>query len=232
MTAATTNPGPYMSVNGIRVTKGSLTIPYYGAWVADLTLATPDTLQPKATVTIGSLSLSGTILRTAPYAGARTARIVAGAGGWRQMLTARSYQFAGGVKLSTVLGDAAVELGEQIKIASDAVLGQAWTRPAQLGRDLLSALADPLWWIDNAGVTQVAAARPATTIASAFQVLDQEPGLGLYEVSTEVLQDWMPGALFSSPTTVGTPAVSSVTFEFDNDGMMRLRVLAQGATVQ
>jgi hypothetical protein len=233
VTAATSNPGPFMAINGVRVTKGSLTLPYYGAWVADLEMATPDPLTAAATVTLGALTLKGTIVRTAPYAGARTARVVAGAGGWRSALTARSYQFSGGVKLSTVLGDAATELGERIKVSVDVVLGAAWVRPAQTGAQLLKQMIGTFWWIDNAGVTQVAApTRPAAVISSTLQVISFDPGLGLYEVATESLQDWIPGASFTSLATSGTAILSSVTFVVDNDGVMRVRALAQGDSVQ
>ena len=39
MSATTSTPGPYAAVNGIRVTHGSLTIPYYGAWAADFRIS-------------------------------------------------------------------------------------------------------------------------------------------------------------------------------------------------
>lgn len=220
----------YFAANGNRVTSGSLTIPYYGAWTADLMLAEPDALSSPVTVTIGPLSLTGAVVRSAPFAGARQARLVAGAGGWRKSLVSRSYQFGAGVKLSTVLGDAATELGEKINLPTDVVLGAAWTRPTQTGGQLLRQLAAQ-WWIDNAGVTQFASSRPSTTVSSAFVVVSDETGLGEYDIATEAPQDWAPGATFSAPTIAGNPMISSVTYRVDNDGLLRVRVLSTGEAI-
>lgn len=223
--------GPYGAVNGNRITSGSLTMGYFGRWVADFALAAPDPIAAACTVTLGQLSLAGTVVRSAPYAGLRSVRVVAGADGWGGALARRSYQFSGGVPLSMVLGDAASELGERVRVASDAPLGAAWTRAAQLGMELLRTLA-PLWWIDAAGVTRVASSRPSPAITSDFTVISSEPGAGEYEIATEALQDWIPGATFSGPTITDNPTVSSATFRVDNEGKLRVHVLSQGAVVQ
>jgi hypothetical protein len=232
MSAAVSTPGPYAAVNGVRVASGSLTIPYYGAWTADFTLATPEPVSGAASVALGQLSLRGTVYRSAPYTGSRTARLVAGAAGWRNTLSARSYEFAGGVPLSMVLQDAATELGERVSLATDSTLGQAWTRPTQSGAQLLYQIAGPLWWIDNAGVTRLSAARATSIINSTFTVVSADPGRGMYEIATESMQDWMPGATFSAPTLDGIITISSVTFHVDNDGILRVRVLSAGAADQ
>lgn len=222
----------FASVNGIRVFQGSLTIPYYGAWSADFDLATPDTQAAAATVAIGNLSLVGTAIRTAPFAGARGWRGVAGFGGWRNILKAASYG-AASVMLSMVLGDAAAQLGEKVIVNPDQALGPGWNvLGTQTGSQLLAQCAGPCWYIDTSGTTQVVSARPSSPITSDFQVIDDHAGMGLFDISTEDYASWLPGNTFAAPTVTGTVAISSTTFRVDNDGILRLSVLGQGASVQ
>lgn len=222
----------FASVNGIRVFQGSLTIPYYGQWVADFDLATPDTQTAAASVAIGNLSLTGTAYRTAPFAGARGWRGAAGFGGWRNLLKQVGYGGAT-IMLSMVLGDAASQLGEKVNVNPDQALGPGWTiLGSQTGAQLLYQCAGPLWYVDNAGTTQVVAARPSAPITSDFEIIDDHAGMGLFDISTEDYASWMPGNTFQAPTVTGTVTISSATFRVANDGILRLSVLGQGASVQ
>lgn len=230
MTAAVSAPQTqYATINGIRVVTGSITIPYYGAWVADVSTETGDPLTSAATIVIGGLTLVGTIYRSAAFGGSRTARVVAGAAGWRQPLTQRGYYLAGGVPVAMVLGDAAKELGETVKGAAG-LLNTHWTRPAgMLGRDLLAMLAGPLWWIDTNGVTQIATTRPGSQIQSQFDVINQDGGKGLFDIATETLSDWMPGNMFQSSTVTDNPVISTTRIDVGNDGKLRLAVMTVGS---
>jgi hypothetical protein len=226
--------GPFASVNGVRITKGSLTIPIYGAWAADFELATDDPMPAAATVAIGNLTLAGTALRTAPFVGAREWRGVAGAHGWPGVLQPRAYGNSA-VMLSMVLSDAASELGEQVNVQQDVSLGPGYTRPLGMagpptGAELLYQLGVN-WWIDNAGVTQIGTRTTQAIAPGTFQVLSQRAGLGLFDVATEDYASWVPGSTFTAPTVTGTVTVSSVTFRLENDGVLRLAVLGVGEGV-
>lgn len=227
--------GPFASVNGIRVVEGSLTLPIYGAWVADFKLATPDPMPAAATVTLGNLSLIGTALRTAPFVGAREWRGVAGAHGWQGTLQPRAYGNSQ-VMLSTVLQDAALELGESVNVQADVSLGGGYTRPLgqagpPTGAELLYQLGVN-WWIDNAGVTQIGTRTTQAIAPGTFQVMSERSGYGLFDIATEDYASWVPGSTFTAPTVTGTVTVSSVSFAMTNDGVLRLAVLGVGAVAQ
>lgn len=218
----------YASLNGRRIVSGRITIPYYGIWVADILLALSDGITSPATVTIGDLSLVGSIYRAASFTGTRSVRLIGGAGGWRKTLPAQFYQSTGGVRLSMVLGDAAAAVGETVKIATDTSLGTAWTREGGYPAErLLRFLAGPTWWMDNAGVTQVGP-RTGGAIGSSFQVINWSGGKGSFEIATETLGDWMPGRTFTSVNVKTAQTVGMTTIDVDNDGKLRLTVLSAG----
>lgn len=218
----------YATFGSLRIVSGSINLPMYGAWVADLVFALTDNVPSTPTpLVLGNLTLTGTVIRTANFAGARSARIVAGAAGWRNNVTARAYQNPGGISLSTVLGDAAAEVGEQVNVvaASNGSIGTDFIRRAAPASRLLRYLAGPVWYIDNAGVTQVAPARSSTAITSDFQVTEWSGGKGLFQIAAEDVASWQPGNTFTSPVTVATQTISTTRLDIDNDGTFRLHVL-------
>lgn len=214
-----------LTLNGTRVTEASITIPMYGAWTADVSMAAATAVTGAVTLAIGSLSLKGKVFRSAVYAGGYRARIVGGAGGWRTTLTPKGYSQVAGVKLSTVLADAARETGESISIGSDRVIGTAYVRERAKGERVLKLLTNGIWYVDTAGVTQIRD-RTSTPIVSAFTLVKRDGARGRFEIATEFYQDWTPGRTFTSPTVTDTQTISSVTFEAGNDGKLRLVVLS------
>lgn len=222
----------YAELNGIRVVSGSITVPYYGAWAADLLLATPDPvpIAPMGCrIALGPLALVGTVYRTAPFAASRNVRLVGGAGGWRKTLPKRAYFASGGVSLGLVLGDAAKDAGETLDISNDGPIGDHMTRPSGPGARLLRDLVS-LWWIDPAtGVTRVAGSRPTAAITTDFQVISWDAGRGEFSIATEALQDWLPGNTFTSPNVATVQTIASSTFRIEASGTLRVDVLTAGA---
>lgn len=218
----------FSTVGGRRITSGAITIPYYGAWAADVTIDTDDELTGVVPVVVGNLKLSGFIYRTAPFAASRKARLVGGYGGWRKTLTSRSYNLPHSVTTSLVLSDAAKELGEKVNVTNDSMIGDAFVRPAMTGAELLRLVAGQFWYVDNIGVTQVGTARTTPKITSQFDVIDFHGGLGKLEIATESPKDWIPGRTFTAPTVQTSQQVSLSTFIFDNDGKLRVHVLTTG----
>lgn len=222
-----------VTVNGQRAATLSLTMPYYGTWSADVKLAVGATIAtgPKAvTIAIGDLSLVGTVVRQATFAGDTSARIVGGAAGWRKEIAAKGYSHERSVLLSTVLADAARASGESIVVDADRTLGTHWTRDRAKAEKTLKILLGGQWWMDPSGTTQTVA-RSNATIATPFTMLKRNGSKGLFEVSTEMIASWQPGRRFSSPTVTDVQTISSVTIEADNEGKLRLVVLStEGAT--
>lgn len=216
--------GDFASLGGVRITGGSISIPLFGMWAADLTLATNDALPDAVPLVVGNLTLNGHVYRTAQYGGERRARVVGGAGGWRRTISARHYQLAGGIKLSLVLGDAALEVGEDVNVPTDQVIGSDFVRETAPASRVLRQLAGPTWYIDPAGVTQIAP-WPTTVVASDFTVTRQDGGQGVVEVATEDPASWLPGCTFSGPTIDGTYTNKGTRIAFDDGGKLRIEVL-------
>ena len=215
----------FFSLNGSRAISGRVTRPMFGPWSADVVLASSDVLPSAVTLQIGSLKLVGTVIRMASFAGSRSARIVGGYAGWRKTIDAKGYYHAAGVKLSTVLEDAARSAGEKISVAADSVIGTNYVRRRDTAERVLKFFLDGDWWIDNDGVTQTKA-RDAKAIVTPFTVIKWSGARGRFQIATENYEDWEPGRTFTAPTVTGTQTISSVSIVLDNEGTIRLDVLA------
>jgi hypothetical protein len=218
----------FANVSGQRVVSMSLGMPKLGAWVADVVLAAPQPLPSgPLTLVLGNLSLSGAVYRQDAFAGLVNARLVAGAAGWSNTVQPRGYNNPAGVLLSTVLGDAALEVGEQVNVMTDGVVGRrAFGREQGPASDLLRAYALPLWWIDSHGVTQVGP-RPSPTVRTSFEVEQYDGGRGELLISTEDYASWLPGAQFNVPTISSTQTLACVRHVVSNDGRARMHVLVR-----
>lgn len=235
----------WAELNGVRATKGTLTLPYEGVFVGDVTLATTDVLPPKALFTIGDLTVNVTVVptRTTSFGGERSARIVGGGNGWGTKIGPMPYRQPGGVPLSTVLSDAAMAVGELVSplglaAARGRILGDAAVREAgPPGRTVLRMWCEPLWWLDATGALQLSA-RETTPfsgmptdlvhlgpIASAFTSEVRFAGREIYRIATEAPSDWVPGRTFSSNFIDGVKTVSAATHVFRDDGYHRVDVM-------
>jgi hypothetical protein len=214
----------FASLSGIRIVSGSIAIPLFGLWAADVALATNDAVPDAVSLTVGNLTMIGHVYRTASYGGERRCRVVAGAGGWRRDLTARHYQLAGGIQLSLVLRDAALEVGESVNVPSDGVIGSDYVREAAPASRVLRQLAGPAWYVDPLGVTQIQP-WPVVVVGSDFTVTRQDSDRGVVEIATEDPASWLPGASFSGPTLDGTYTNKGCRVAFDGGGKLRFEVL-------
>lgn len=223
----------FAEVNGAQVVGGSLLIPLVGAWTADLVLAVsdPPLVEGPATVTIGTLTLHGTVYRAAAYGGSIRARLVGGAGGWRLPVPPQGYGSPSGVRLSAVLGDVAAACGETIVVSSDVGVGPAFARvafPASVASDVLWQLMAqgiiPSWRVDVDGVTKTDA-WPATVIGTPFIPTDQRANEGRIEIATEDYAAWLPGCVFSHPLLDRTYTSSGVEYSWGGGRPMRFDVV-------
>lgn len=225
-----------VTVNGASAMTASITVPYYGAWVADVVLQSSSAIPTTAngcSLVAGDLKLVGTAIRTASFSGSRSARIVGGAGGWRKALPAKGYSHPGGLKLSAVLNDVARESGESIVISSalDREIGTSYGREAAKAERALHLLTNGAWWIDPAGKTQIAT-RDGSAVVSPFTVAGWSGGKGKFDIASETIATWMPGRTFTAPTVSGTQTVSAVTIIADNEGKLRLSVLSTSVATE
>jgi hypothetical protein len=223
----------FASVNGLQIVAGTLMVPLVGAWTADLQLATTTPVSGAVQVVIGNLTLQGFVYRSDPYGGQIRARLVGGYGGWRTQIPSQGYGSSSGVKLSTVLNDAARACGEQISIANDSNIGNAYVRvdfDTSVASDVLWQMVTqgfiPAWYVAPSGITQTSA-WPTNNVQSAFTVTDQKPDEGIVVIATEDYVSWMPGCTFSAPQLASGQTFTSagVHYVFDNDGKFRFEVM-------
>lgn len=195
-------------------------------WEGDVTLATEAGITDTFALVLGNLTMQGAIYRQSPFVGTRKCRIVGGAGGWRKVVPAKQYSLAGGVKLGLVLGDAASEVGETVNVPNDQIVGTGYAREKAQASRVLRQLAGPDWYIDNAGVTQIAP-WPTVKVPSPFDIEDYDGAQGRAVIATEDYASWMPGCTFAAPTLDGTKVNGGVLFKFNGDGTFRFEVLTQ-----
>lgn len=214
----------FASFAGVRVNAGSIAIPLFGLWSGDISLPGDQPVPSDGAFVVGNLSMVGHVYRQALYAGSVRCRIVAGAGGWRTNVAPRQYVLNSGVKLSLVLNDAALEVGESVSVPADRIVGPGFVRESGPASRVLRQLAGANWYCDGAGVTQIAA-WPSTDIPSPFEVINQDGAKGEIEIATEDYAAWMPGRTFDAPTLGGTFTNRGVVYRFDDEGTFRLSVL-------
>ena len=219
----------FAELNGSRIMSGSVTIPYYGLWTADIALAAAGPLPILCTLTIGNLTLQGAVYRSASFTQSRSARIVGGFGGWRKAVPAQAYYNPRGINLSLPLRDAASLVGEQVQVTNDASIGTSFVREAAPAERLLRQMCGPEWFVDVNGVTQIGVLRPTGRITTPFSPIDWSGGKGRFEIATETYADWLPGRSFTSSNISIAQFVGMTTFQMDNDGKVRLFVLSSGA---
>ncbi len=215
----------YASLSGLRIVSGTLTIPHWGLWCADLELATADAAPAFCSLTIANLTLAGFVFRQAPFAGAQSARVVGGFGGWRKTVTRRQYSFTGGVPLSMVATDLAAEVGEQVTGVAGGTIGVSFVRETAPASRILRQLIGVSWWVDARGVTHLDA-RPSAAIKSDFVVARRKGSTDTFSVATEDLAAWQPGATFANALVPDMQTVAGTTVRLDPNGKMRLEVMA------
>lgn len=220
----------FASCAGLQIVSGSLMIPLVGAWTADLSLASEETISGAVEIVIGNLTLQGTVYRSEVFGGQVRARVVAGAGGWRTQAPPQGYGSGTGLQLSTVLNDLAAAVGEQIFVDVDESIGNAFARVAfgsSVASDVLWQLA-PAWHIEPDGVTHTGA-WASNPITSVFTVTDQQPDRGIVEIATEDYASWLPGCTFTAPQLATTYTSAGVHYVWDAEGKFRFEVLTQTA---
>lgn len=214
---------------GSRVVAARITLPASGRVVADVSFADETAVAATGVLRVADLSLLCTVLRGAAFAGARSARLVGGYGGWNREVSALPYAKAQGVRLATVIGDAAAAVGERVNLRgayASQLVGQRWVRSAGPASLVLSQTVQRAWWVDGDGVTQVGE-RPTALVSQGFDIINWQPGLGLATIATETLAVWQPGIAFRSPILPAPLTVTSVSIVMAPSGVLRLEVLTR-----
>lgn len=218
----------FAELNGQRITQGTVVIPATRIWSADIILASAAPITNPVKLVVGNLELKGHVFRMASFAGARSLRVVGGAGGWRDTVPAQGYSDPGGVKLAMVLKDVATAVKETLGGLVDRVLGQLWTRERAPASRLMNQILGDGWWLDPAGVTQCSPRSDNRLVTSPFTVMAWSGGKGRFEISTEDVASWQPGRTFQNATVTTLQQISLSSISVTNDGKLRVEVLGKG----
>lgn len=150
---------------GHRVTSAHVTMPAWGIWYAEVSLDGEHVLSGPVELKIVDLVLRGTVIAGGPMKGRSSYRIIAGAGGWGKEIPAKGYASDAGVKVSTVLTDAAQEAGETLSINTSDRTGPGFSRDEGRASLVLESLAAGAWYVGEDGVTRLGR-RAATVLAT------------------------------------------------------------------
>lgn len=146
------------SISGVAVSHARVQVPGWGLWWSDaVTVEEVDlAVGDAATLKLGGLDFVGTIVSVKALHGRTRMRIAGGAGGWGHALRAKAYRNDIGVAVSTIMRDAAQELGETIEADTQAKVALRFARSAQLtGAQLMNHLVPRAWRVDLDGVTRL-----------------------------------------------------------------------------
>jgi hypothetical protein len=136
--------------------------------------------------------MTGTIVSGGAANGRAAYRVVGGAGGWGKTIPAKPYNDDGGVRLRTVLGDAAAEVGETIADVPNTFLGPHYARHAGPASALLNLLAPQNWYVDFAGVTRIGQ-RASTTYTGTAPRVRVDPLAQVIELAVDSVAGLVPG---------------------------------------
>lgn len=210
--------------NGQPVLTCCVSLPAYGLWWADVECASDVVSTGVSSLVIDNLTLRGTIVTGGAYQTRTRYRLVGGAGGWGKSIPAKSYANDLGVKLATVLRDAASECGETLgTVDPSATVGPAFVRTAGPASRVLSELVPRGWYVDESGVTQIGR-RPSVPFTGVAARMVNDAAQSRYELAPDAgtLSKLLPGAVVD-----GVEAVD-VEHAIGDDGTLRTTLWGRG----
>ncbi len=171
-------------------------LPKWGAWYATVAIDGEHTITGATELKIADLTLKGTVLSGGPAKGRSAYRIVGGAGGWGKSIAAKSYANDAGVKISTILNDAAQAVGETIDQTTlpTTRVGTAFVRPEGPASRVLELVASRAWFIGEDGITRLGKRATSTYTGKGLRgPLDQ--ARGTLTLAAESILSVVPGVV-------------------------------------
>lgn len=197
------------TIGNQRSTRGQLYVPSYGAWTAYVHTDNETLLSGVATVSIGDLTMTGTIVPgQSGISASEGYYAVQGGIAWETRIGQRAYQTdaSSGVRLKTILRDIAQDAGVDVATVDfppDVRAGSSWERLPGLARSALDVLRDsglaPPWYLTPAGRT-VFAARATGEIREGARVKRRSLDLGIRYLQVDSYAPWVPGLSFEGAT--------------------------------
>lgn len=184
------------TLNGARVMRCRVCLPKHGVWWADVECGESDVLSAGTAVTlvVDDLTLKGTVITGGESDSRPRYRIAGGAGKWGKSIAGEAYTNDGGVKISTVVGDAARACGESVGTLPTTSIGPAFVRAAAPASHVLDAVAPKGWYVDELGVTQIGA-RPTVTYTGNAPRIRTDLARGTIVLAPPSIAALVPGAV-------------------------------------
>lgn len=172
-------------------------IPAYGRAWFDVELTDETALEGAQTLSVGARTFAVFVMAGGVAEGKARYRCVAGAGGWGKTIDEKPYHNDAGVKLATVLRDAATACGETMGTMPSTVLGPHFARANDTASDLLHLLAPRAWYVDTAGTTHVGSwnsslAGAETYVGDGARVRT-DLARGVIELAVDEVENLLPG---------------------------------------
>ncbi len=212
------------TLNSIRVTHARVDVPAWGRWYAEVSLDGDHAVTGAVTLVIADLTLVGTVVSGGSHEGRTHLRVVGGAGKWDIEIPEKGYSNAAGVKVSTVLQDAASACGETLSGSLPSTrLGPGYARRMGPAARVLEALVPRGWYVHEDGTTRIGQ-RAASTLASGVTHGPVDLARGTVTLASETIAGILPGLVVDGLTAV------DVCHEIDPDGLRSTVYGARGGS--
>lgn len=208
------------ALNGTPATRVRVQVPDWGLWWADVELAEEVTLSGQVSFTLADKTFSGAIVSGGALHGRSSYRIVGGRGGWGQTLPRKAYanDLGPGVRVATVIGDAAAACGETVEGLPATALGPHFARAEEPASFVLNQIVPRAWRVDFDGVTRFGL-RASEVYSGDGARARVAPAAGAFDVATEEIGNLLPGV-----TIDGSLPATDVEYDLA-PGRLTVRVL-------
>jgi hypothetical protein len=194
----------FATLEGHSLQRACVTVPKWGLWWADAHLVEPETLSGAVALKLADKELNGTIIAGGVAEGKASYRIVGGAGGWGKAISQpkKPYRNDAGMKISSVIGDAARIVGETVEDVPTTRVGQHYAMVNGTASDVLNLLTPRSWRVDFDGVTRFGE-RETVVYEGEGTVTRIVPDGSIFEIATDEIGDLLPGVTVegSQPAT-------------------------------
>ncbi len=200
------------TANNFAIHEAEIDIPFRRIWLANITFT--DDQGPAendaVTLTVGSWTAQGTCIGAGVHGGVATARVVAGAGGWRRAPPGLSFQNDANLTRADIAQALAASVGETIEADSDTV-GVHWSFDSTVSAGSnLDALDD--WYVQDSGATKLGTRPDGAEFKAIVERFDGKRGRAELLLEEFDAASVLPGALVSSPTLTESIRVRHTRF--------------------
>ena len=191
-------------INGLPCSRVRVQIPSWGVWWADVDVVGDQAISGAATLTVGSMTLVGTVVVGGTASGRSAYRIAGGAARWGHEISARSYANDLGVRRTVLAQDAATDAGETVDVSTlVGTVGPSYVRDVAPASRVLDAIAPSEWYVDVDGVTRFGArvAAPLTTTAPRV-IVSPLDGMIVLSPDADEVSSYVPGVVVDGAQAV------------------------------